>query len=241
MLTNDETGEKRGFSSPVNRPAFALMNPELTYSLSKRQTACGVVDIMMHTLDRYFSTDVVCETTDAVAEALLRTVIHYGPAVMKEPSNYEARSEIMWCGTLSHSDLTGLGRPKSFVVHQMGHILSGRFDLPHAESLSCVFCQWAREVCGYGIGRFARYAREVWKISEPDDETAALAGIGATERFFRALDMPVCFGEAEMGVLSDEDVRDMARECSWDGKRLVGTFHPLDEAGILRVLRAANH
>jgi len=241
VLTYDATGEKRGFSSPVNRPVFALMNPEITYSLPKRQTACGVVDIMMHTLERYFSTDVFCETTDALAEALLRTAIHYGPKVMENPTDYEARSEIMWCGTLSHSDLTGLGRPKSFVVHQMGHILSGRFDLPHAESLSCVFCAWAREVYGFGVPRFARYAREVWKISVPDDEKAAIAGIAATEKFFRELHMPVSFGEAEMGVQKDEDVVSMARDCSWGGKRSVGTFHPLDEAGILRVFRASNH
>ncbi len=241
VLTNDRTGEKRGFNSPVNRPVFALMDPELTYSLPPRQTACGVVDIMMHTLERYFSTDVTCETTDAVAEALLRTVIRCGPVVMKEPSQYEARSEIMWCGTLSHSDLTGLGRPKSFVVHQMGHILSGRFDLPHAESLSCLFCQWAREVYKSGIPRFARYAREVWNISETDDEKAALSGIAATERFFRELSMPVSFGEAQMGVQRDEDVVSMARDCSWEGKRQVGTFHPLDEAGILRVFQASNH
>ena len=139
VLTNEETGEKRGLSTDFNRPKFAIMNPEITYTLPKEQITYGIVDIMMHTLDRYFTPTKGNVFTDEVAEALLRTVIHYGEKALQNSYDYEAMSELMWCGSISHNGLTGLGAVSDFAPHQLGHELSGKFDVAHGASLSTIW------------------------------------------------------------------------------------------------------
>ena len=146
VLTNEATQEKRGFNAEWNRPRFAILNPELTYTLPPYQTACGVADILMHTLDRYFSDVQGNELTDALAEAILRTTVRFGKTALVRPDDYEARSELMWCGSLSHNNLTGLGRTKDFTVHQLGHELSGRYGMAHGASLAIMWPAWARQV-----------------------------------------------------------------------------------------------
>lgn len=240
VLTNENTGEKKGINTDFNKPNFAIMNPALTCTLPPRQTACGVADIMMHTIDRYFSAHTENATTDALAEALLRTVIQYGRLVMAEPQNLKARSEIMWCGSISHDGLTGLGQPKDFSAHALGHELSGKFDLAHGESLTIMWPAWARVVAPGEAERFAQYGRNVWGLTEKDDNTCASAAIDATEAYFKSLGLPVSFGEA-MGIQTDEVLHDLALRCTYYGKRKVGQLHPMDEAEIYEVYRAANH
>ena len=143
VLTNEGTGVKRGLSTPFNRPRFAVMNPELTYTLPAYQVACGIVDIMMHTLDRYFTPTKGNQLTDAFAEALLRTVIANGRTAMQDSHDYEAMSELMWCGSVSHNGLTGLGAVTDFAPHQLGHELSAMFDAAHGASLSTMWGSWA--------------------------------------------------------------------------------------------------
>ena len=122
VLTNEEINRKDSISTELNRPKFAIMNPELTYTLPKYQIACGIVDIMMHTLERYFIPNQKNQMTDEIAEALLRVTVENGRKAMKNPCDYDAMSEIMWCGSLSHNDITGLGRgAKDFSVHKFGH------------------------------------------------------------------------------------------------------------------------
>ena len=194
VLTNQETGSKRGLSTHLNRPKFAIMNPELACTLPVYQVACGVTDIMMHTLDRYFNpTD--NEVTDALAEALLRTVIANGRTAVADPHNYEAMSELMWAGSLSHNGLTGLGCQEDFAVHQLGHELSAMFDTAHGASLATVWDSWALAVMDAKPSRFARYAKNVWGISGSDEKELALAGIQATREYFSSLGMPVGFRE----------------------------------------------
>ena len=110
VITNTELGLKRGFNSPGHRPLFSICNPELTYTVSPFQTGCGAVDIMMHTLERYFSIGENTPLSDRIAEGVLKTVIPAGKAALENPNDYEARASIMWAGTISHNDLTGLGR-----------------------------------------------------------------------------------------------------------------------------------
>ena len=136
VLTNEETGEKSGITTVFNRPKFAIMNPELTFTLPPYQIACGVVDIMMHTLERYFIPNQKNQMTDEIAEGLLRVMIENGIKGFKNPEDYDAMSEIMWCGSLSHNDLTGLGREKDFCVHKFGHALGAKYDLAHGATLS---------------------------------------------------------------------------------------------------------
>lgn len=143
MLTDEETGEKRGLGSDLVRPRFAVMNPEITFTLPVYQVACGVVDIMMHTLDRYFCPILGNELTDQIAESVLRVAIEKGRAAVRDPHDYDAMSELMWAGSLSHNDLTGLGGVKDFAPHQLGHELSAMFDVAHGASLSTVWGSWA--------------------------------------------------------------------------------------------------
>lgn len=241
VLTREATAQKRGLNTPFNRPNFAIMNPELTYTLPPRQTACGVVDIMMHTLDRYFTVDTDNAMTDGIAEALLRTVIESGRMAMADGRDYRARSELMWCGSLSHNGLTGLGQPKDFSVHGLGHELSGMFDIPHGESLSVMWPAWARWIWPERPERFARFGRNVWGLTGSDDAACAKGAILATEDYFRSLGMPVCFGEAEMGVQSDEVLSRLAKSCCFEGKRRIGQIKSMGEEEMLQVYRLANH
>ena len=233
---------KLGLSTPLNRPRFAIMDPELTYTLPARQTACGVADIMMHTMERYFTVPTDDALTDAFAEALLRTTREYGDLVMRDPMSYKARSEIMWCGSLSHNDLTGLGHPKNFCAHAMGHELSAKFDLPHGESLTIMWPAWAKYVYRSLPDRFARFARSVFGVTERDDGKAALMGIEAAQAYFKNdLHMPVTFGEAQMGVQSDEVLRDLAVRCTFGHTRKVGVFQPLGEEELYQIYKSVNH
>lgn len=239
VLTNEVLGAKRGKSTPFNRPLFAIMDPELTYTLPAHQTACGVTDIMMHTLERYMTNHDNDYLTDGIAEALLRDVMDAGLLAMAEPENYDARSEIMWCGSLSHNDLTGLGHGKDFSVHQLGHELSAKFDIAHGDSLSMMWASWARYVYEHKPSRFANLGRKVLGITEPDDRAAALRTISGFEAYWQRLGMPLRFRDC-IGVQPEAVLEDLAKRCSWQGKRKVGVYRPIDTADILAIYQAAN-
>ena len=240
VLTNEETGVKCGLSSELNRPCFALMNPELTYTLPRYQVACGVVDIMMHTLDRYFTPTRGNQLTDAFAEALLRTVIANGIPAVQNSHDAEAMSELMWCGSVSHNGLTGLGAQTDFSPHKLGHELSARFDVAHGASLSAVWGSWARYVWRAHPERFVRYAKNVWGISDSCAETAAPAAIDATESYFRELDMPICFSQLGIGVLGDDVLEELADRATRGDTFVIGSFRPLHKADALEIYRMAN-
>lgn len=242
VLTDEEAGEKRGLNTDLNRPAFAILDPTLAVTLPQRQRACGVTDILMHTLDRYFTPAQDNELTDALAEALMRTVVKNGPKVVENAHDLHAMSEIMWCGSVSHNGLTGLGAPKEFSTHQLGHAVSEKFDALHGESLSVMWGSWARFVCPDNPARFARYARNVWGIEETDDTLAAARGIEATEAFFRQLHMPVSLGAlAGVGVQTEDGLSELAARCSYQKTRTIGSFRVLGYDGMLEIYRLANH
>ena len=240
VLTNAESGEKRGLGTDFNRPCFAVMNPELTYTVPKYQISCGIVDIMMHTLDRYFTNVEGNEFTDEIAAALLRTVIKKGPVALENPEDYDAVSEIMWCGSVSHNGITGLGRIQDFAVHQIGHELGGRFDVAHGASLSTVWDSWAKYCLPVNTPRFAKYAADVWDITESDAKKAALEGISRTVEYFKSIGMPTCFSELGVGVQSEQAINEMADSCVFYGKRLVGTFKQLNKDDIFNIYKLAN-
>jgi len=238
VLTNTSLTIKRGLNTQFNRPKFAIMDPVLTYSLPPRHTACGIVDILMHTLDRYFAPDTDNALTDELAEALMRVVIKYGPVAMEWHDDYKARSELMWAGSLSHNTLTGLGQTLDFAVHQLGHALSGKFDIPHGESLSIAWPAWAKYVYRDDVARFKRYARKVWGISASGDEAAAIAGISATVDFFRTLGAPVSMTEAFGGDV-DIDIEELADLCSYGKSRTIGAFRVLNYDDIKEIYKMA--
>lgn len=241
VLTNQEIGVKRGLSSDLNRPKFAIMNPELACTLPVYQVACGVTDILMHTLDRYFNlTD--NQVTDVIAEALLRTVIENGRTAVADPKNYEAMSELMWAGSLSHNGLTGLGGGQDFAVHQLGHELSAKFNTAHGASLSTMWDSWALAVLDTRPERFARYAKEVWGLSGNDIRELALSGIQATKDYFSSIGMPVSFKEnKDVGIQDDEMIKELANRCSYQHTRTIGSFKVLDADDIYQIYKKANH
>ena len=240
VLTDESTGTKRGLSTPFNRPLFAILDPELTYTLPRYQIACGIVDIMMHTMDRYFTPAKGNQLTDAFAEALLRTVIANGPAALANSKDYQAMSELMWCGSVSHNGLTGLGAAVDFTPHKLGHELSGRFDVAHGASLSAIWGHWARYCLHQDPARFARFGRQVWNVTEPDDQKAAEQAIQCTVDFFRSLDMPTCFSELGIGVQPEEVLYQMADKATRGDTFLLGSFLPLNREKALEIYRRAN-
>lgn len=240
VLTDEATGTKRGLNTPFNRPLFAILDPELTYTLPRYQIACGVVDIMMHTMDRYFTPTRGNQLTDAFAEALLRTVIANGPIALKNRHDYQAMSELMWCSSVSHNGLTGLGAVTDFAPHKLGHELSGRFDVAHGASLSTVWGHWARYCLPQDPGRFAQFGRQVWGLTQPDDQLAAEQAIETTVNFFRSLDMPTCFSELGIGVQPEDVLYQMADKATRGDTFLLGSFLPLNRAKALEIYRMAN-
>lgn len=244
VVTNEQGWLKRGYNSPLLRPRFALMNPELLYTLPAYQTACGVVDIIMHTFERFFSPGGVNEMTDSIAEAVLRTVMHYGAIACREPQNYEARSEIMWAGSLSHNHLTGLGRSGDWATHQLEHELGGMFPkVAHGAGLAAMWGAWARYVYKQDVARFVRYGVNVLGLRENTaaPEQTALEAIAATEKYFASLEMPTSLVQLMGRTLTDAELHELAVKCTFFGKRTIGGLMTLDEPQIYGIYCAANH
>lgn len=239
VITNEEQGLKRGFNSVTHRPLFSILNPELTYTVSKFQTGCGTVDIMMHTLERYFGLGQDTPLTDRIAEGLLKTVIEAGRTADKEPENYEARASLMWAGSLSHNNLTGLGRNFFMQVHQLEHELSGMYPrIAHGAGLSALWPSWARYVCDGNVNRFAQYAVNVWNLDMnfEDPMKTALAGIQATEDFFKSIGMPTSLKELDV---EPEKIEEMAVKCTNYGKRTLPGIKVLGKAEMMEVYQLA--
>lgn len=240
VLTNEEIGKKAGINTDFNRPKFAIMNPELTYTLPKYQIACGITDIMMHTLERYFIPNQKNQMTDEIAEGLLRTVIENGRKGYENPQDYDAMSEIMWCGSLSHNNLTELGRGKDFCVHKFGHALSAKYDKAHGATLSAVWGSWAEYVYQNDISRFAHYGEKVWGIKKEKEEEAAKAAIDRTIEYFRELDMPVNLKELGIGPVTDEDLMELARDATMGGTVRLSRIKELDVNDVYEIFQKAS-
>ncbi|MCI8852194.1 MAG: iron-containing alcohol dehydrogenase [Lachnospiraceae bacterium] len=240
VITKEEGWLKRSAKSDLGRPRFAIMNPELTYTLPEYQTMSGCVDIMMHTMERYFSHERDTELVDAMAEGLLRTMMHNAAILLEDPRNYEARSEVMWAGSLSHNGLTGCGRKGDWACHQLEHELGGMFDVAHGAGLSAVWGSWARYVYETDVERFAQFAVRVMGVEEnPQDlKATALGGIQALEEFFRSIHMPVSI--SELGVdLTEEQIRELAYKCSFMDTRTIGGFQALNRQDMENIYRKA--
>lgn len=239
VVTKEDEQLKRSYSCDNARPKFAIMNPELTYTLPKYQIACGVVDIMMHTMERYFSSGGNLELTDKIAEGLLRTMIKYGKLSLENPNNYEARAEIMWASSLAHNDLTGCGGVGDWSTHQLEHDLGGVYDIAHGAGLAAVWGSWARYVYKENPKRFAQFAENVFGIEKVGtDEDMAIKGIEAMENFYREIEMPTSISETGI-ILSDKDVEMLAEKCSNNGTRYIGSFKKLFKEDMAKIYSMA--
>ncbi len=245
VITNDEGMLKRGVNSDLCRCRFAVMNPERTYTLPPYQTAAGATDIMMHTMERYFSKYEDALLTDAIAEALLRTVKDSAFEVLEHPDDYTHRAAIMWASSLSHNDLTECGTEKDFACHKLEHELSGLFGVTHGAGLAAIWGSWARNVMDKHLNRFVKFAVNVMGIPVPDDsensrKATALEGIEATEHFFSAIGMPVSIPELIGRQATDEEIATLVDKCSRGGKMNIGAMEVLTPADMEAVYRLAN-
>jgi alcohol dehydrogenase YqhD (iron-dependent ADH family) len=236
VLTNTENNMKKGCTTEFNRPKFAIMNPELTFTLGKYQTACGIVDIMSHTMERYFSVCNPTYLTDGIAESILRAVVKAGTTLKDNPTDYESRATAMWASSLSHNGLTGCGRENYLAVHQLEHALSGIFDqVTHGAGLAVLFPAWARYVYKYNPSRFAGFARGVFGVLETDDEKAAILGIEKMAEFFKSIGMPSKLSDFNIGA---ESVDALTNACTYSNTRTVKSYIPLGQKEIKEIFES---
>ena len=241
VITNEDGDVKLGYSNQLSRPKFAIMNPVRTFTLPPYQTAAGVTDMIMHTMERYFSHDDDMDLTDAIAEALMRDLMDNVFKVLADPEDYRARAQIMWGGSLAHNDLTGCGMSGDWATHQLEHELSGMFDVTHGAGLAAIWPSWARYVYKENVSRFVRFAVNVLGVPQDftDPEGTAIKGIEAMERFYHAIGMPINIHELIGKEVSDAEIKEMARKCTRGHKITQGSFKVLGSEDIEAIYRMA--
>lgn len=235
VITNEDGWYKRSLNVDIIRPKFAIMNPEVTFTLPPYQTACGVADIMAHVIERYFTNEKGVDFTDRLCEATLKTVIENVFIVLKDPTDYDARAQIMWASTVAHNDLLGTGRIGDWASHAIEHELSGIYDIPHGAGLAIVFPAWMRYVYRHNVERFAQFAVRVWNV-DPNFESlerTALEGIERLRRFFKDIGLPTTLAEANIG---EDRLEEMATKCTEKGE--IGNFVKLNRDDVLNILRS---
>ena len=243
VITRDEDQNKRGINSDLCRCRFAIMNPERTFTLPEYQTAAGATDIMMHTMERYFTSEQDVNLTDALAEALMRTVKDSVFEVLKTPEDYRHRAQIMWAGSLSHNNLMECGLGKDFATHRLEHELSAVYGVTHGAGLAAIWPSWARLVMPKHVSRFVQFAVNVMGVSNDftDPEGTAERGIEAMERFYRAINMPTCLSELLGRTISDDEISVLVDKCSRGKTITVGSLEVLGTEEMAQVYRMANH
>lgn len=219
VIQDDEKQIKQGFNDDIVRPVFAIENPKLTYSVSKVQTAYGIVDIMMHTLERYFNYSSENEPADGFAEALLKSVIKAAKVVMKNPTDYDARAVIMLMSSLSHNGLTSIGKNGAFFVHPIEHAVSAVYpSVAHAAGLAVLFPAWAKYYVNYDVDKFDKLARNVFGLNKRDKLDNAKAGIKEIEKLFKELEMPLSF--KDLGI-NNPDITLLTNIITGNGTKII--------------------
>ena len=236
VITREEGKYKRAIVSELLRPVFAILDPELTYTLDARQTATGIANIMAHLVERYFTRVGDVDLTDRLIEATMRSLVHNAYRVLAEPQSYAARAEIMWAGTVAHNDSVSMGRIGDWGSHNIEHELSASYDVPHGAGLAVVMPAWMRYVHRHDVPRFAQFAARVWEV-EPDwlhPEKTALEGIRRFQRFLQEIGLPVSLKEL---AIPDGDLTELARKCTEKGP--TGEFVKLHQADVLAIYELA--
>lgn len=234
VLTNTTLNMKKGCTTEFNRCKFAILNPELTFSVGPFQTACGIVDMMTHTMERYFSVCPDTPLTDRISESLLKSIVDAGKTLMQNPEDYNARATAMWGSSLAHNSLTGCGRENYLAVHQLEHAISGIFDsVAHGAGLAVVYPAWMEYVREYAPNRFATFARGVFDITEENDDLAGKLGIEKIkEFFFDTLNLPSKLFDFGIGK---ESIDRLTSACTYNGTRTVKSYIPLGDKEIKEI------
>lgn len=238
VITNEDGWYKRGLTTEFIRPVFSILNPELTFTLPAYQTACGAADIMAHIMERYFTNVKNVDFTDRLCEATLKTMIKNVPLALAEPCDYNARAEIMWASTIAHNDLLGTGRIGDWASHNIEHEISGIYDVAHGAGLAVIFPAWMKYVYKHDVNRFVQFAARVWDVEMDFDfpERTALEGIKRMEGFFKAIGLPVIFGDLD---ISDDKFDEMAAKCTASDTQTIGSFVKLNKKDVFNIYTLA--
>ena len=234
VISNEETKEKLEINHPLLYPTLSVCDPSYQFSLPAKQTAAGTVDIFSHILEQYFQPNDGAFITDRLSEAALKTCIKYGPIALTKPDDYEARSNLMWTGSIALNHLFTFGKGGGWSVHPIEHELSAFYDLTHGVGLAILTPAWMKYVLSdTTVKRFAMYARNVWDVSDEDDPGAANAGIFLTERFFKELGMPSKL--SEVGI-DDSKFKEMAAEAVRTSSLATRAYVKLDASDVEAIL-----
>lgn len=225
---------KISLRTTVLRPKFAMMNPELTYTLPPQQTTAGIADMMAHIFERYFSTTEGVEITDCVCEGVLRAIVEEAPKVMANPTDYNARANIMWSATLAHNGICGTGRTEDWTSHAMEHELSALYGVAHGAGLAVVMPAWMTYVSRRNPSKAAQMGRRVFGITTHDDALAASEGILALKEFFSSLGLPLTLGQ--LGI-SNPDIPLLVSKLHEDKGAVIGGYEKLDVSDTEQIYR----
>ncbi len=200
VITKVSTLQKMSLRAPeLLRPRFSIMNPELTFTLPPYQTAAGIVDMMAHIMERYFTNTADTEIADRLCEGTLKAIITEAPRVMADPKDYGARANIMWSGMIAHNGTCGVGNEEDWASHFMEHEISALYDVTHGAGLAVIFPAWLTWMASHHVEKVAQYAARVWDVPVSEDLKAmALEGVARLKSFFTSIGMPVNF--AQLGV-----------------------------------------
>ncbi len=236
VITNDEKQLKRGTGSMFLRPEFAIMNPELTFTLPPYQTAAGITDMLAHIMERYFTRERHVDLTDHLCEAVMKTIVKNAPLVIEWPENYDARAEIMWAGTLAHNGLLGTGRIEDWGTHMIEHELSALYDLTHGAGLAIIFPAWISYVSEAYPEKIMKFFHTVFDVEATFDDSQYMIeeGIKRLKAFYRSIGMPVSLKEAG---ITEKRYEEMAEKCTVFGP--VGNFMKLDKTDVIKIYELA--
>lgn len=226
VITKLDGLHKLGMGSDVLRPKFALMNPELTFTLPPYQTAAGITDMMAHIMERYFSNTPNVEITDRVAEGVLKAIISEAPKVIANPEDYDARANIMWSGTLAHNGVCSGGREEDWSTHGLEHELSAVYDVTHGAGLAVMFPAWMTYALKENPGKLALFARRVFDVKESDDMKAAALGIAALKEFLASIGMPTSM--KELGI-ENPDIELLAKKVIENKGEVFGNYIEINQ------------
>lgn len=232
VITNWETQEK--FGGTCTFPTFSILDPENTFTVPRDQTIYGICDIMSHVFEQYFSHTTEIPLQTRFAESIMKTVIENAERVLENPEDYDARANILYCGTMALNGTLPVGVDTDWATHSIEHAVSAVYDIPHGGGLAIIFPQWMRYVYRENVARFVRFAVEVWNVDpagKTDDEVA-LAGIEATEAFFARIGAPTRLADYKIG---DDQLEVMAQKATPFGP--IGRFKPLSSADVAEILR----
>ena len=227
VITNEDGDLKKGYSNNLCRCKFAVMNPELTYTLPPYQTACGIADMMVHIMERYFTNTPDVEISDRLCEGTLMAIIKEAYKVKQNPNDYEARANIMWCGTIAHNGTCGVGCEEDWASHFLEHEISAVYNVTHGAGLAVIVPAWMTFMAEHNPKKIARFANRVFGVPENEDlEEMALAGISRLKHFFRYMGLPVNF--KELGI-EHPDIELLVKKLHENKGELVGNYVKLNK------------